>query len=115
MVEGGSWKLIEKKFFNKRGAHLTAAAYHRPTGLLVAGFGNGIFEIFEVYSSEEKGLQEACQRAHPLKCSQIPAAAMLRSSLQRDLILQNFGALFYCTSLLMTLQKIENLWKLHSQ
>ena len=47
-VTGGGWKLEEKLFFNKRGAHMTAAAYHRPTGLLVAGFSNGIFEIFEV-------------------------------------------------------------------
>ena len=49
-ASGGSWKLAEKLFFNKRGAHLTAAAYHKPTGLLVAGFSNGIFEIFEVCS-----------------------------------------------------------------
>jgi len=46
---GGRWKLGEKFFFNKRGAKLTATAFHRPTGLLVAGFSNGIFELFEVH------------------------------------------------------------------
>ena len=42
--------LVHKHFFNKRGAKLSAAAFHKPTGMLVAGFSNGIFELCEVRS-----------------------------------------------------------------
>ncbi len=37
-----------KHFFNQRGAKVTAVDYHRVTGMLVVGFSNGIFDLFEV-------------------------------------------------------------------
>ena len=45
---GGRWRLGAKHFFNQRGAKVTAVDYHRATGMLVVGFSNGIFDLFEV-------------------------------------------------------------------
>ncbi len=45
---GGTWRLAEKHFFNQRGARLSAIDYHGATGMLVAGFSNGIFDLYEV-------------------------------------------------------------------
>jgi hypothetical protein len=45
---GGAWRLAEKHFFNQRGARLTAADYHGPSGMLVAAFSNGVFDLYEV-------------------------------------------------------------------
>jgi len=48
---GGRWRLGAKHFFNQRGAKVTAVDYHRATGMLVVGFSNGIFDLFEVRRS----------------------------------------------------------------
>lgn len=45
---GGRWRLGAKHFFNQRGAKVTAVDYHSATGMLVVGFSNGIFDLFEV-------------------------------------------------------------------
>ncbi|DBA78910.1 hypothetical protein WJX77_008158 [Trebouxia sp. C0004] len=45
---GGRWRLGAKHFFNQRGAKVTAVDYHRATGMLVVGFSNGIFDLFEL-------------------------------------------------------------------
>ena len=45
---GGRWRLGAKHFFNQRGAQVTALDFHRETGMLVVGFSNGIFDLFEV-------------------------------------------------------------------
>lgn len=37
-----------KHFFNQRGAKVTAIDFHKKTGILVVGFSNGIFDLFEV-------------------------------------------------------------------
>lgn len=37
-----------KHFFNQRGAKVTAIDFHKATGILVVGFSNGIFDLFEV-------------------------------------------------------------------
>lgn len=37
-----------KHFFNQRGAKVTAIDFHKGTGVLVVGFSNGIFDLFEV-------------------------------------------------------------------
>lgn len=37
-----------KHFFNQRGAKVTAVDFHKATGILVVGFSNGIFDLFEV-------------------------------------------------------------------
>ena len=47
-VAGGTWRLGAKHFFNQRGAHVTAIDFHKETGMLVVGFSNGIFDLFEV-------------------------------------------------------------------
>lgn len=44
----GRWRLGAKHFFNQRGAQVTALDYHRETGMLVVGFSNGIFDLFEM-------------------------------------------------------------------
>lgn len=45
---GGAWRLAQKHYFNQRGARLSAVDYHGPTGMLVAAFSNGIFDLYEV-------------------------------------------------------------------
>ncbi|KAA6423408.1 MAG: WD40 repeat [Trebouxia sp. A1-2] len=45
---GGRWRLGAKHFCNQRGAKVTAVDYHRATGMLVVGFSNGIFDLFEL-------------------------------------------------------------------
>ncbi|KAK9830156.1 hypothetical protein WJX72_010038 [[Myrmecia] bisecta] len=47
---GGQWRLGSKHFFNQRGARLTAADYHPATGMLVVGFTNGIFDLYQLPS-----------------------------------------------------------------
>lgn len=47
-VAGGHWRLMSKHFFNHRGAKLTAVDFHPETCMLVAGFTNGIFQLYEV-------------------------------------------------------------------
>lgn len=44
------YKQRSKHFFNKEGDfnHLTAAAYHKPTHILVTGFASGIFHLHEL-------------------------------------------------------------------
>lgn len=39
-----------RHFFNKEGSfnHLTAAAYHKPTHILVTGFASGVFHLHEL-------------------------------------------------------------------
>lgn len=45
---GGHWALCGKHYFNHRGARLSAVDYHPATCMLVAGFTNGIFDLYEV-------------------------------------------------------------------
>ena len=45
---GGSWRLAAKHFFNQRGARLSAVDYHGLSGMLVAAFSNGVFDLYEV-------------------------------------------------------------------
>lgn len=45
---GGHWKLDEKLYFNQRGARVSAADYHAASGMLVAAFTNGIFDLYEL-------------------------------------------------------------------
>eukprot|EP00976_Prorocentrum_cordatum_P079945 1183782-Prorocentrum_minimum.AAC.1 len=42
----GHWKLANKHFFHQA-AKLTAVAYHKETSLLVAGFGHGVFMLYQ--------------------------------------------------------------------
>lgn len=45
---GGHWKLDEKLYFNQRGARVSAADFHAPSGMLVVAFTNGIFDLYEL-------------------------------------------------------------------
>lgn len=44
----GPWSLAARHFFMQRGARLSAAAMHAPSGILVAGFSNGLFELLQL-------------------------------------------------------------------
>ncbi|XP_038138082.1 PWP2 small subunit processome component [Cyprinodon tularosa] len=49
-IKNVRYKQISKHFFNKEGEfnNLTAAAYHKPTHILVTGFASGIFHLHEL-------------------------------------------------------------------
>ncbi|KAH7054229.1 WD40-repeat-containing domain protein [Macrophomina phaseolina] len=42
------WRIAEKHYFMQNNAHVTCAAFHAETNLLVVGFSNGIFGIHEL-------------------------------------------------------------------
>jgi len=42
------WRIVQKNFFMQNNAKLKCAAYHAPSNLLVAGFSNGIFGLYEL-------------------------------------------------------------------
>lgn len=42
------WRIVNKHFFMQNNAHLKCAAYHADSNLLVAGFSNGIFGLYEM-------------------------------------------------------------------
>ena len=42
------WRIVNRHYFLQHGAHLRCAAYHPASNLLVAGFSNGIFGLYEM-------------------------------------------------------------------
>ncbi len=64
----GRWKLQAKHLFNQRGARVTCADLHKATGMLVVGFSNGIFDLFEVSAASDVGLRRRYQHSSCL-CS----------------------------------------------
>lgn len=42
------WRIAEKHFFMQNNATVTCAAFHAESNLLVVGFSNGIFGIYEL-------------------------------------------------------------------
>ncbi|KAI7785565.1 periodic tryptophan protein 2 [Diaporthe eres] len=42
------WRIANKHYFMQNNAHLKCAAYHADSNLLVAGFSNGIFGLYEM-------------------------------------------------------------------
>jgi len=42
------WRIVQKQFFMQNNAKLKCAAYHASSNLLVAGFSNGIFGLYEL-------------------------------------------------------------------
>ena len=42
------WRIVERHYFMQSQSHVTCAAFHAPSNLLVAGFSNGIFSIYEL-------------------------------------------------------------------
>lgn len=42
------WRITDRHYFNQTPATLTCAAYHPTTNLLVAGFSNGVFGLYEL-------------------------------------------------------------------
>lgn len=42
------WRIVNKHYFMQNNAHLKCAAYHADSNLLVAGFSNGIFGLYEM-------------------------------------------------------------------
>jgi periodic tryptophan protein 2 len=42
------WRIMKKDFFMQNDAKLKCAAFHAKTNLLVVGFSNGLFGLYEV-------------------------------------------------------------------
>lgn len=42
------WRIVNKHYFMQNNTHLKCAAYHADSNLLVAGFSNGIFGLYEM-------------------------------------------------------------------
>lgn len=42
------WRIVQKQFFMQNNAKVKCAAYHASSNLLVAGFSNGIFGLYEL-------------------------------------------------------------------
>lgn len=42
------WRIAKKHFFPQNNAHLTCATFHVSSNLLVAGFSNGLFGLYEL-------------------------------------------------------------------
>lgn len=42
------WRVVSRHYFFQNQAHLTCAAFHAKSGLLVAGFSNGLFAMYEL-------------------------------------------------------------------
>ena len=42
------WRIVDRHYFMQNNASLRCAAYHAESGLLVAGFSNGIFGLYEM-------------------------------------------------------------------
>lgn len=42
------WRIVNKHYFMQNNAHLKCAAFHAESNLLVAGFANGIFGLYEM-------------------------------------------------------------------
>ncbi len=60
MRAAGRWRLCLKQFFNQRGAHLSAADYHRGSAMLVAAFSNGIFDLYQASMSPQTCTLRIC-------------------------------------------------------
>ncbi|KAM0558491.1 hypothetical protein ACHAPJ_004685 [Fusarium lateritium] len=42
------WRIVQRHYFMQAGAHVRCAAFHPETNLLVAGFSNGLFGLYEM-------------------------------------------------------------------
>lgn len=42
------WRIVKKNYFMQNNAKVTCASYHAPTNLLIAGFSNGLFGLYEL-------------------------------------------------------------------
>lgn len=42
------WRIAQRHYFMQSNAKILCAAYHAPSNLLVAGFSNGLFGLYEL-------------------------------------------------------------------
>ena len=42
------WRIVERHYFMQKNAKVKCAAYHAESDLLVAGFSNGLFGLYEL-------------------------------------------------------------------
>lgn len=68
-IAAGRWRLGDKRYFEHRGAQLSAVAYHAGTSMMVAALSSGVFELYQV------GIVRA-----PVSAS-MPSARVLRGAL----------------------------------
>jgi len=48
IVTDERWRISQRHYFMQNNAHLTCAAFHSKSNLLVVGFSNGIFGLYEL-------------------------------------------------------------------
>ncbi|KAF2970854.1 hypothetical protein GQX73_g2718 [Xylaria multiplex] len=46
--DGMRWRIVQRHYFMQKNAHVKCAAFHPDTNLLVTGFSNGIFGLYEM-------------------------------------------------------------------
>ncbi|KAG8808589.1 hypothetical protein FRC17_003882, partial [Serendipita sp. 399] len=49
------WGIMQRHYFNQPNTKVTSAAFHSSAGLLVVGFGDGVFSLWELPSSQSIG------------------------------------------------------------
>ncbi|KAK1436824.1 hypothetical protein QVD17_02608 [Tagetes erecta] len=48
LLHKGKWEMVKKDFFNQAGAKLSSCDYHRGLEIVVVGFSNGVFGIYQM-------------------------------------------------------------------
>lgn len=47
-ISDARWRIVKKDFFMQNDAKVNCAAFHAPTNLLVVGFSNGLFGLYDL-------------------------------------------------------------------
>lgn len=47
-IADARWRIVKKDFFMQNDAKVNCAAFHAPTNLLVVGFSNGLFGLYDL-------------------------------------------------------------------
>jgi periodic tryptophan protein 2 len=47
-ISEARWRIVKKNFFMQNDAKVNCAAFHAPSNLLVVGFSNGLFGLYDL-------------------------------------------------------------------
>jgi periodic tryptophan protein 2 len=47
-ISEARWRIVKKDFFMQNDAKVNCAAFHAPSNLLVVGFSNGLFGLYDL-------------------------------------------------------------------
>lgn len=47
-ISDARWRIVKKDFFMQNDAKVNCAAFHAPSNLLVVGFSNGLFGLYDL-------------------------------------------------------------------